>query len=100
MRIGILGGTGPEGRGLALRLSQAGYPVTIGSRKPDQAALKAEELRLRLKEEGSSAADISGLGEFRGCRGLRDRFHRDAVRARRRPVGRVVAANSARDRSS
>lgn len=61
MRIGILGGTGPEGRGLALRLSQAGYPVIIGSRKPDQAAQKAEELRLRLKEEGSSAADISGL---------------------------------------
>ncbi len=61
MRIGILGGTGPEGRGLALRLSQAGFPVIIGSRKPDQAALKAEELRLRLKEEGGSAADISGL---------------------------------------
>lgn len=61
MRIGILGGTGPEGRGLALRLSQAGTPVIIGSRKPDQAALKAEELRLRLREEGGPAADISGL---------------------------------------
>ena len=65
MRIGILGGTGPEGRGLALRLSQAGTPVIIGSRKPDQAALKAEELRLRLKEEGGSAADIDGLENLR-----------------------------------
>lgn len=65
MRIGILGGTGPEGRGLALRLSQAGTPVIIGSRKPDQAALKAKELRLRLKEEGGSAADISGLENSR-----------------------------------
>lgn len=62
MRIGILGGTGPEGRGLALRLSQAGTPVIIGSRKPDQAALKAEDLRRRLKEAGAPAADIAGLG--------------------------------------
>ena len=65
MRIGILGGTGPEGRGLALRLSQAGYRVIIGSRKPDQAALKAEELRFRLKEVGGSAADIDGLENSR-----------------------------------
>jgi len=48
-----------------LRLSQAGYPVIIGSRKPDQAALKAEELRFRLKEEGGSAADVSGLENSR-----------------------------------
>ena len=65
MRIGILGGTGPEGRGLALRLSQAGYPVIIGSRKPEQAALRAEELRLRLKEVGGPAADIAGVGNSR-----------------------------------
>lgn len=61
MRIGILGGTGPEGRGLALRLSQAGYPVIIGSRNPQQAALRAEQLRSRLKEEGGPGADIGGL---------------------------------------
>ena len=61
MQIGILGGTGPEGRGLALRLSQAGYPVIVGSRKPEQAARRAEELRLRLKEMGGPAADIAGL---------------------------------------
>lgn len=61
MRIGILGGTGPEGRGLALRLSQAGYPVLIGSRKPEQAALKAGELRRRLQEGGDAGADIVGL---------------------------------------
>ena len=47
---------------MALRLSQAGYPVIIGSRKPDQAALKAEELRLRLEERGGPAAGIAGLG--------------------------------------
>ena len=61
MRIGILGGTGPEGRGLALRLSRAGYPVIIGSRKAEQAARRAAELRRRLQEEGGPGTDIGGL---------------------------------------
>ena len=65
MRIGILGGTGPEGRGLALRLSQAGVPVIVGSRKPEQAARRAEELRRRLQEEGGAGADIAGLENSR-----------------------------------
>ena len=32
MHVGILGGTGPAGRGVALRLAEAGVRVTIGSR--------------------------------------------------------------------
>ena len=32
MHVGILGGTGPAGRGLAVRLSAAGVAVTVGSR--------------------------------------------------------------------
>lgn len=32
VKIGFIGGTGPEGRGLALRFAAAGIPVTIGSR--------------------------------------------------------------------
>jgi NADPH-dependent F420 reductase len=35
--IGILGGTGAHGRGLARRFAQAGHEVVIGSRKPDRA---------------------------------------------------------------
>lgn len=35
--IGFLGGTGPEGRGLALRFALAGEPVIIGSRSLDRA---------------------------------------------------------------
>ena len=39
MRVGILGGTGPAGRGLAVRLAAAGDgDVVIGSRDPDRAA--------------------------------------------------------------
>jgi len=36
--IGILGGTGPHGRGLALRLREAGHDVLIGSRDAERAA--------------------------------------------------------------
>ncbi len=38
MRIGILGGTGPAGRGLAVRLALAGDDVVIGSRDAERAA--------------------------------------------------------------
>ena len=37
MRIGILGGTGPAGRGLAVRLAAAGEKVVVGSRDPGRA---------------------------------------------------------------
>jgi NADPH-dependent F420 reductase len=45
MRIGILGGTGPAGRGLAVRLAAAGDEVVIGSRDPERAADIAAGLR-------------------------------------------------------
>ena len=38
MRIGILGGTGPAGRGLAVRLAAAGDEVVLGSRDAERAA--------------------------------------------------------------
>jgi NADPH-dependent F420 reductase len=42
--IGVLGGTGDQGRGLARRLLMAGHPVIIGSRTADRAAAAAAEL--------------------------------------------------------
>jgi NADPH-dependent F420 reductase len=44
VRVGILGGTGPLGRGLALRLAAAGARVTIGSRDTARAAKVSQEL--------------------------------------------------------
>jgi NADPH-dependent F420 reductase len=38
MDVGIVGGTGPLGRGLGLRLAAAGASVTIGSRDAERAA--------------------------------------------------------------
>ena len=45
--IGILGGTGPEGRGLGVRLALAGHEVMIGSRDPARAAAAAERVASR-----------------------------------------------------
>lgn len=42
--LAFLGGTGPEGRGLALRLALAGEIVIIGSRDGERAAAAADEL--------------------------------------------------------
>jgi NADPH-dependent F420 reductase len=43
--IAILGGTGDQGLGLALRFAKAGRPVVIGSRKLDRATTAADEVR-------------------------------------------------------
>jgi 8-hydroxy-5-deazaflavin:NADPH oxidoreductase len=42
--IGILGGTGDQGKGLARRLSMAGHRVIIGSRDADRAKAAAADL--------------------------------------------------------
>lgn len=44
MKIAILGGTGPQGRGLALRFAEAGVDVVIGSRQQ----ARAEEIAAKL----------------------------------------------------
>ncbi len=40
-RIGVLGGTGDQGRGLALRLAMSGLDVTVGSRQAERAVSAA-----------------------------------------------------------
>ena len=47
-KIAILGGTGPEGSGLAARWAAAGEHVVIGSRDANRAAETAKLLRARL----------------------------------------------------
>jgi hypothetical protein len=64
MRVGIFGGTGPAGRGLAVRLATGGAEVVIGSRDADRAATVAEELTQRwpdhhLDLEGASNEDTA-----------------------------------------
>ena len=45
--MGILGGTGPAGRGVAVRLAEAGVRVTIGSRDAERAGRVAAAVRER-----------------------------------------------------
>ena len=47
MRIGIVGGTGKQGSGLALRWTRAGHQVAIGSRDPARARAHVEEAAAR-----------------------------------------------------
>lgn len=60
-KVAIIGGTGPQGKGLALRLAMAGTSVVLGSRDGDKAQAMAEELIAQLAELGAKAADITGL---------------------------------------
>jgi NADPH-dependent F420 reductase len=46
--IAILGGTGKEGPGLAMRWAHAGYRIIIGSRQAEKAQATAEELNKQL----------------------------------------------------
>ena len=47
MRVGILGGTGPAGKALAVRLASVGLDVVIGSRAEERAAAVCDELRAK-----------------------------------------------------
>jgi NADPH-dependent F420 reductase len=57
--IGILGGTGPHGRGIALRLREAGYDVLIGSRDAERAASVVAELPAARAQASGSIAGAS-----------------------------------------
>ncbi len=48
MKVSILGGTGPQGQGLALRLALAGTDVVLGSRNPQRADDIAQELNQKI----------------------------------------------------
>ena len=57
MKVGILGGTGPQGRGLARRLAAAGHDVLIGSRTAERAELIAADY-----DQTQGSGSITGGG--------------------------------------
>jgi NADPH-dependent F420 reductase len=68
--ICVIGGTGAEGSGLALRWAHHGYPVIVGSRDARKAQAAADDLNRRLEHgrirgatsaEGVAAAEICVL---------------------------------------
>jgi NADPH-dependent F420 reductase len=57
LRVGVLGGTGDQGRGLARRFALAGLTVTVGSRDAARAAAAAAEIGHGV--HGASNADCA-----------------------------------------
>ena len=57
--ISVIGGTGPQGLGIAKRLAIAGEPVIIGSRKEEKALQIVEETKEELKDY--AIAEIKGM---------------------------------------
>ena len=63
LTIGVLGGTGEQGRGLARRLALGGLRIVLGSRSAERAAGAAQEMGIAgvsgaSNEECASSADI------------------------------------------
>ena len=71
--VGILGGTGPQGRGIGVRLAAAGQRVLLGSRDAERAAEVAEEVARRavpaaagvdVSVTGGSNPDVAGAADL------------------------------------
>jgi len=66
-KLAFVGGTGPEGLGLAVRFAAAGHPIVIGSRSLERAQEAAAKVRAkvpqaqvegRVNQEAAEAGDI------------------------------------------
>lgn len=66
----FIGGTGPEGTGLALRFAAIGHPVIIGSRDPG----RAREVAGRLAAQAGHGAEVSGEENAGAAAGARAMF--------------------------
>ncbi len=71
--VGVLGGTGPQGRGLGVRLAAAGQRVLLGSRDAERAAEVAEQVGSRaavtadegrISVQGGSNLDVAGAADL------------------------------------
>ncbi|NVI92343.1 NADPH-dependent F420 reductase [Actinomadura sp. BRA 177] len=63
LSIGILGGTGDQGKGLARRFALAGHRVTIGSRKAERAQAAADDLGAGLPVSGAENPVAAGQSD-------------------------------------
>ena len=62
--VGVLGGTGDQGQGLASRLAAAGNPIIIGSRSAERAAAAAAELGGAPAIRGMTNADAARAADL------------------------------------
>ncbi len=66
--LGIIGGTGPQGRGLAARWARAGHEVHIGSRALEKAQAAVDDVVARVGEDAEVVAgtnlDVAAAAEI------------------------------------
>jgi NADPH-dependent F420 reductase len=67
-RIAVIGGTGPQGKGLAYRFARHGHEVVIGSRSAEKAVATAHEVADRITAEGGAPV-VSGAGNAEAAAG-------------------------------
>jgi 8-hydroxy-5-deazaflavin:NADPH oxidoreductase len=58
--IAIIGGTGDQGKGLALRWAKKGFEIVIGSRDRERARAASAEARATLKASGADNVNLDG----------------------------------------
>jgi NADPH-dependent F420 reductase len=61
--IAVIGGTGAEGKGLALRFAHAGHTVLVGSRDAAKAAAAADEINAKLGQSRASGMDNAAAAQ-------------------------------------
>jgi len=64
--IAVVGGTGPQGKGLAYRFARHGHSIVVGSRDADRAAEAAAEISERL-EGVDAAGSVTGGTNTDAC---------------------------------
>jgi NADPH-dependent F420 reductase len=62
--IAVIGGTGPQGKGLAYRFARHGHSVVVGSRAAERAEQAAKEIAERVPD-----ADVSGTANHEAVAG-------------------------------
>lgn len=55
--VAVVGGTGPQGKGLGYRFARHGYDVVLGSRAVERAEAAADEVRARVDGAAVTGAD-------------------------------------------
>jgi NADPH-dependent F420 reductase len=61
MKLAFIGGTGPEGLGLAMRFARAGHEVAIGSRSAERGEEGAERVREAVPGATASGGDNASV---------------------------------------
>jgi NADPH-dependent F420 reductase len=61
LTVGVLGGTGPLGGGLARRFAAAGVPIVVGSRDADRGARIAAEIRADVPRGSVTGSDNAAV---------------------------------------